>query len=277
MDSYRPILFREPFEQRERHRIYGASRIRLCQREDGGPGRVYLSKHRQLDLATIADFRLGYVPFSINHPFAGRIVMPIFDCYGRLLALSVRPIWDFQCRSCYKFCLKSQITTMDKACPHCSKVDLEKIEPKYWNESFAKREHLHGMWLAKYAIAKTGTAILCEGQMDVMTLHAHGFASAVGVLGGGFSHFHALLLRRWAKQVVILFDGDKAGRQHADKALELLKVYNQVKGKDGLGFVSVSLPEGGDPDGFVRQYGAIALKDKLVSAMVGMDIPKEFK
>ena len=63
----------------ERMKIYGASRISLCQRIAGGPGRDYLLRERMLDWGTIAGFRLGFVPFNVNNPFAGRVVFTVYD------------------------------------------------------------------------------------------------------------------------------------------------------------------------------------------------------
>lgn len=267
-ETYRPITFKEPFTTAERERIYGGSRIRLLQSADGEPGRNYLCRRRQLDVGTIAKFRLGYVPLGIGHPFAGRIVMPILDAYARVLALSVRPIWDRQCGSCYKLSLNSQLGP-NESCPHCKAIEVPKVQPKYWNEPFAKKQHLHGLWLAKYEIARTGTAIIVEGQMDVMTLHAHGFANAVGVLGGAFSIFHALLLKRWAKQIVILFDADKAGGKHSDKAEKALDIIRSGPAHfNGAKATSLRLPDGDDPDSFLMRNGAGDMRSRINDAMM---------
>jgi hypothetical protein len=103
--------------------------------------------------------------------------MPIMDAYDDLLALSVRAI-------------------------------IDGVQPKYWNESFDKSEHLFGLNLAKRWICRRGYAIVVEGQMDVMSMHGHGFPNTVGVMGGYLSHVHAQLLRRWAPVVVLLMDSD---------------------------------------------------------------------
>lgn len=283
--AYGPIRIADGvLEKNDRDFIYGASRISLCQRKDGAPGREYLEKVRELDVGTIAKFKLGYVPFSVNHPFSGRVIMPIFDMQGELIALSARPIWDFTCSQCSKMFLGSQIKTSEPSCPGCDSPNVSKNEPKYWNEAFPKGENLYGLSIAAYAIPRVKHVIVVEGQMDVLTLHSHGFNNTVGVLGGAFTHVHALLLKRWTDQVTVLFDGDQAGEKHAKRCTDLLSAYNTANSAIGMGarnqalkVAVVNLPKGYDPDTFVRQYGAGPLRERLVASMEaeGFSLPKE--
>jgi 5S rRNA maturation endonuclease (ribonuclease M5) len=195
IDDYKSIRISR-LAPEERYSEYGASRMALCGPK-GRMARDYLLWERGLDPGVISDFRLGYVPMDMKdwHPFAGRIVMPVMDAYDNLLALSVRAI-------------------------------IDGVEPKYWNESFEKSEHLYGLNIAKRWICRRGYAIIVEGQMDVMSMHGHGFCNTVGIMGGVMSHVHAQLLRRWAPVVVLLMDQDQAGQAHAENAMRVIDSFS---------------------------------------------------
>jgi hypothetical protein len=267
-----------------RMKVYGASRISLCQEAGGEPGRDYLLRQRSLDWGTVAAFRLGFVPFRVNHPFAGRIVIPIFNSHDELIALSVRPVFKIIVLRNQEICLANELRVEDNAYAFKSErgeevrveatdaAELRDPKPKYWNEIFPKGETLFGLNIAKYTIAKWGFAILVEGQMDVMALHSRGITNAVGIMGGAFTTFHAKLLSRWTRRLVVLMDGDQSGRRHADKAREIMAVYeNNPADWTGSGTrrarglfspfscLDVRLPEGSDPDSFARRYGGDGL------------------
>lgn len=258
MNKYRDIFIKDGIlETSERWRIYGSSRIDLLQRADGEIGREYLFGKRNLDVKTVADFRLGYVPFTRDHSFCGRIVMPIFDPVGDLIALSVRPVDDG-------------------------------IDPKYWNESFDKGENLFGLDLAKDTIAKMDLAIIVEGQFDVMAMHSHGLTCAVGLLGGAFTIDQAMLLKNLCKNFVFLMDGDDAGKKHAARATEVMSAFafSFNKAKNHLNRHSlvqmkhtvVQMPEKLDPDKFLSTFGVNAMRLMLANAIAaaGMEPPPEF-
>jgi DNA primase len=152
-------------------------------------------------------------------------------------------------------------------------------KPKYWNETFPKGEVLFGFDLAKHCIAQWGFAILVEGQMDVISLHSRGLSNTVGVLGGAFTPFHAKILSKWTRRVVILMDHDVPGRQHATKTKAIMDVYEsnpavwtrgsgkRMKGLfDPLSYLDVLLPEKSDPDSFVRRHGGWALRKRIMDA-----------
>jgi DNA primase len=279
---YGPVRLLE-LDSRDRGLIYSASRISLCQHPDGEPGREYLMGERGLTPGTIASFRLGFVPFSVKsalgRPLAGRIVMPIFDAYDDLVALSARPIWDRMCTKCQKPFRNSQ-TFMEGCCPACSQ-EGEKIEPKYWNEPFPKGEHLYGLSIAKYGIARRGFSICVEGQLDAASMHSCGFDNTVAVMGGALTHLHVLQMARWTKMTVLLFDGDEAGSKHLKRATDILAAYN-LRWKQGPKPIfcgcAANLPKGSDPDKFVRKEGAGAMRQVIVSAMerAGFPVPEGY-
>lgn len=279
----------------ERHKIYGISRISLCQKESGKMGRDYLIRKRGIDVETIANFRLGYVPFNYDHPFAGRIVMPIFDDYADLIALSVRPIFEILQLPGDK----SQVAVDVK--PNGDRLDyldeqgmpqsilrdqvigVTDPEQKYWNESYPKGEALFGMHIAKYSIIKWGFAIVVEGQMDVFNMHAHGLTNTVGVLGGVFTPIHAMLLKRWTSQVAFIMDGDMAGRNHTQKAQEVMRIYDTLRIGSGapqkahmFDSCAVLMPNDVDPDSFLRLHGSYLMRSLIAEEMlkVNMVVPK---
>jgi DNA primase len=225
----------------EQNWVYGASQIALWGKQ-GKLGRDFLFNKRSLDIDTTAEFRLGYVPESVNHPFSDRIVMPIFDSGDRLLALSVRPITD--------------------------DPNLLKEYSKYWNESYPKGEHLYGLNRAKLAILKAGFAILCEGQMDVIAMHSYGLTNTVGVLGGAFTTMQAVLLSRWTDQIVVMFDGDKAGEEHTDRCMEILKIFrNGTNSLLKATAMSIKADDAKDPNEYLKSYGSKKLKFHVQTAM----------
>lgn len=253
--SYRQIRFRN-LDLKERILVYGASQLSLCKGQEGIEARRWLCQ-RGLDIQTISDFRLGFVPFSQDHAFTGRIVIPIFDSYGKLIALSVRPATD------------------DK--------DILKEYGKYWNESYEKGWQLFGMNLAKYHIVKKGFAILVEGQFDVMAMHSFGFQNTVGVLGGAFTPMQAELIKRWTDQLILLFDGDPPGRKHSERCKEILSYYgfktSQKKAsKFVLRYADVELKDGKDPNDFLKHYGSWRMRNLISTAMLAtkMDLPKDW-
>lgn len=242
--SYNPIRI-SSLAPVEREFIYGASRLSLFQPE-GFKGRRYLMEERGLDVGTISDFRVGYVPESVSHVFSGRVVMPIFDHYGRLIALSVRG------------------TTDD-------------CEPKYWNESYPKGENVFGLYNALRHVWEEGYIILVEGQFDVMSMCGAGFKNTGGVLGGAFTPMQAQILRRYVRQVVFLFDGDAAGREHSERAETVLEAYNTVSrafANKAIKHCCVSLPDGTDPDSFVMERGSIEMRKIIESALFSAGMKK---
>jgi DNA primase len=151
--------------------------------------------------------------------FRNRVIFPIRDELGRPIAFGARRI----------------------------KPD---DEPKYINspetEVFSKGSTLFGIDLAAKAIGRTGTAIICEGYTDVIALHSAGFENSVATLGTALTREHARGLGRRCERVVLLFDGDTAGKRAADRAVEVFfgaPVDVRI----------CSLPDGVDPDDLLRQ------------------------
>jgi len=286
------VSFYVPFsklEPEERQTFYGSSRIGLSQREDCDAGRRYLRK-RGLDYQTIAKFRLGYIPFSLRHPLCGRIVMPFFNNYSKLIALSFRPIFDIIVTTDKKFFTAIELTKDDdNYIFRDEKDDLRSVKitnvanimnpkPKYWNESYPKAEHLYGLDLAMYSIVKDGFAVVCEGQFDVMSMHSYGITNTVGINGGALSPIHVMLLKRWTDQIVLLLDGDESGKKASERAREVLDIW-KFQNKTSLFESAVThLPREFDPDDYLKRYGSYIMRKHISASMVdsGLKIPERW-
>ncbi len=165
--------------------------------------------------------------------FRGRLMIPIADERGRIVAFGGRIIGAGQ--------------------------------PKYINSSdtpiYHKSDLLFGMDKAKEAISKKGHAVLVEGYMDVIACHRAGMNEAVASLGTALTPQQVRLMKRWASQVVVLYDRDEAGQKAAEKACEMIA-------EEGM-IARVALPPPGqDPDTLLVEKGAagvLALLDQAVS------------
>ena len=125
-------------------------------------------------------------------------------------------------------------------------------EPKYLNSpetpAYTKGRHLFGLERARTGIRRAGHAVLVEGYLDVISLHAHGVDTAVAVLGTALTPEQARLLSRFTRRVVLNFDGDEAGLRAARRSVAVLLA-------EGLDVRVMALPPGVDPDDHVRAVG----------------------
>ncbi len=173
---------------------------------------------------------------KIYDKFRDRIVFPIHDRRGRVIAFGGRV--------------------------------LEKDDaPKYLNSPetplFHKGRELYGLWQVRQAHSKIPNLIVVEGYMDVVALSQFGVSTAVATLGTATTPDHAELLFRNAADVYFCFDGDRAGRGAAWKALE--SVLPRLR--DGRQAFFLFLPEGDDPDSLVRREGAAGFEAQMKKAM----------
>ena len=126
---------------------------------------------------------------------------------------------------------------------------------KYMNSPetliFNKRKNLFGMNLAKKS--KQGYLILVEGNVDVVALHQFGFDNAVASLGTTLTEEQATLMTRYADQIVLIYDGDKAGQNATQRAIPILE-------KAGLHVKVLQIQGAKDPDEFLHKFGADRFK-----------------
>ena len=238
-----------------RTRIYEANReaarffySKLMSKE-GAEGLRYL-RSRGLADSTIRHFGLGFAPderFSLgNHlrsrgfseaemiaanlvfksrsgnsvldRFYNRVMFPIIDVRGNVIAFGGRIMSD--------------------------------QKPKYLNTSdtpvFNKSANLFSLNNAKNS--KSDSLILCEGYMDVISLNQAGFTNAVATLGTALTSDQASLMKRYCKEVILCYDADEAGQKATARAINILRGV-------GLPVRVISIPDGKDPDEFIRRHG----------------------
>ncbi len=139
--------------------------------------------------------------------------------------------------------------------------------PKYYNSPetpvFQKGHELYGLFMARRAIRDAGRVLVVEGYMDVVALAQYGIEYAVAALGTATTPFHIAKLMRQTDEIVFSFDGDKAGRTAAWRA-----VMNALPAiKDGVKLRFLFLPAEHDPDSFVREFGKEAFEAEMDKAM----------
>jgi DNA primase len=227
------------------------------------PARAYL-KSRDLgsDLAT--EFGLGYAPEAWDGTlswakkagysqevletarliatsesgrqydfFRGRLMIPIHDESGQVVAFSGRLL------------------------------DAEAKAQKYVNSPetpiFVKSRILFGLNKTKRPIIEAESAILCEGQIDLMRCWQKGIRNVVAPQGTAFTDQHARMLKRLAKEVVICFDADRAGQNAAQRSIDVLL-------KEGLQVRVARIPQGEDPDSLLRRQSVAVFETILREA-----------
>lgn len=235
-----------------------------------GPGgreaQAYLKK-RGLPDAVIEEFRLGYAPDSWDaltsyfkakgtapellekaglalpgkkpgefyDRFRGRVIFPIANLTGKIVAFGGRTIVN--------------------------------AEPKYLNSPdtplYTKGRLLYGLDASKDAIRQAGEAILVEGYTDYLALVQAGFRNVAASLGTALTPHQLALAQRFAPRIILSYDGDAAGQTASFRALPLLF-------EKGLESRVVVLPDGLDPDSFLRKRGADGYRKCLDEAPTGI-------
>jgi len=158
--------------------------------------------------------------------FRGRIMFPVLDVNGNPVAFGARA--------------------------------MGKDQPKYLNSpetpAYVKGQHLYGLFQSKDAIRQKKFAILVEGYLDLIALYQFGVSNVAASLGTAFSPEQSKLLSRFTKRIVINYDGDSAGIKAARRAIEeLLPQDFDIK--------VLVLPDGQDPDDFIRANGPEAYNE----------------
>jgi DNA primase len=197
--------------------------------------------------------------------FRDRVMFPILDRRGRTIAFGGRIIpSDRPDRENQDAGIHAR-TSQQNAAP---KAASDKAEgPKYLNSPetplFHKGRELFGLWQVREAHAKVPRLVVVEGYMDVISLHQAGVREAVATLGTATTRDHAEILFRQCADVYFCFDGDRAGRQAAWRALESVL----PRMRDGRQALFLFLPEGEDPDSLVRKEGLAGFEQRLKAAM----------
>lgn len=215
----------------------------------------YVLKNRRFSKATALTFRLGYSPntgtglmdFLVRKGFSeqemqkaglitkryhgsadmfrGRLMIPLQDAQGKVIGFTAR-ILDMQ----------------------NGRPDLD--GPKYINTPatllYDKSRHVYGLHLAKEQIRKQGFAVLVEGNLDVIASHQAAVTNVVATAGTALTEPHLKTLSRFAGDVRLAFDADKAGLAATERAIP-------IASKVGVSLSIVTIPDGKDPDDLIKQ------------------------
>lgn len=162
--------------------------------------------------------------------FWNRVIFPIMDVNGRVIGFGGRVMGDGK--------------------------------PKYLNSPetkvFDKSRNLYGLNIARTSRKKN--LLVCEGYMDVISLHQAGFINAVASLGTALTTQHASLLKRYTEEVVLTYDSDEAGMKAALRAIPILKAA-------GLSAKVLDMKPYKDPDEFIKALGAEEFQDRIDHAV----------
>jgi len=234
----------------------------------GKPAREYAAK-RGLSKQTLDNFGIGYSPIAWNalydllkskgykdeeltnsgifkksektgkpyDLFRGRLMFPIFDSFGKIIAFGGRALGD--------------------------------EKPKYINSPdslvYDKRNHLYAMNFARKEQSKQ--LIVVEGYMDAIAMHVAGFKNTVAALGTSFTDNQLKLCSRYAEEVVFFFDADNAGQNAALRAIKMMMEYLKKLTGINIRIKIAKVPDGKDPDEFIKVNGADKFKEVVRNAL----------
>lgn len=226
--------------------------------QNGETGLKYF-RERGLDDATIVRFGLGYANKKNNDLYQ---YLKTFGYSDELLKES--GLFSFSEKGTYdKFWNRVMFPILDinnRVIGFGGRV-MGEGEPKYLNSPetkiFEKSRNLYGMNFAR--ISKKNYLLICEGYMDVIALHRAGFTNAVAALGTAFTEQHALLIKRYVKEVVLTFDSDGAGKKAALRAIPILK-------KAGIAMKVLDMSPYKDPDEFIKNMGTEEYQKRIDKA-----------
>ena len=240
----------------------------------GGAARAYLDK-RGVSSGLRASFRLGYAPPAWDalqkHLASLHIPSSVAEQLG-LVGANERGRYDF-------FRDRVMLPVLDRQkrpIGFSSRLlDPEAKERKYVNSPdsplFHKKENLYGLHVALEAIRRSGTAIVVEGNFDVLSLHEAGVQEAVAPMGTALTSEQVKLLSRAAKRIVVVFDGDAAGARAAEKAIPIAVEAGLFFAEADADGRVAQMPAGVDPDDFVRAQGAEAFRALVERARPMLD------
>lgn len=233
-----------------------AARIHTFGLSKSARAQYYLTHTRKLTAETIAKFGIGFVANGIIEVLAKNIKLEVLIDSGLAGKNNDGVVYD-RFRHRIMFSIHNESGELIGFGGRSMREKPNKT-PKYINcpetEIFHKGRELYGLHLAKIAIRRTGLAVIVEGYLDVASLHQAGELRAVAPLGTVLSNQQARRLLVHADTVIVAFDGDKAGRKAAlaSAAVLLDEMHDGKAGK------FLFLPEGEDPDSFIRANGIIA-------------------
>ena len=261
------------FEKRKKDRVYeiltksAAFFYKNLYTREGEGARKYAEK-RNLSASTLKKFGIGYAPdswdslykylvglgfnddelnksglFTVSKKtgrlidlFRGRLIFPIFDSFGKVIAFGGRAMGDEM--------------------------------PKYVNSPdslvYKKQNHLYGLNFAKKD--RSGQLIICEGYMDAIAMHQAGINNAVASLGTAFTDAQLRLVSKYAEEVVFFFDADNAGQAASLRAIKMMLGYLKTLSGVNIRIKIAVVPDAKDPDEYIREYGKDSFLNVVKSA-----------
>jgi DNA primase len=239
----------------------------LTQSPEGRGAKNYLEQRGFSD-ETIREFKLGYAPQGWGNleNFLRRKKFPLDVAEKNGLVIKRNNTEGYYDR--FRNRIIFPIVDVDsKVVGFGGRVIDDEDSPKYINspesDIYHKRSIFFGLDKSKDFIRRTEKAIIVEGYMDYLSLYAAGIKNVVATLGTSLTQEHSVLLRRYTDKVVVVFDGDKSGE---DASIRVLEVFLKV----GISPSIVVLPQGRDPDSFIKKSGGdefISLVDNATSLM----------
>jgi DNA primase len=246
----------------------------LIESDDAAKAREYLNK-RGYDRETIKTFGLGYAPSNSEllkaaqkegipeeylvqadlikpsnrgdgyyDTFRDRLMFPIFNPSGKVIAFAGRILNE------------------------------DKKTAKYINSAqtivYNKSEVVYGVNFAKNEIRKEGEVILVEGYTDVITMNRHGIKNVVSSSGTSLTAGQIKILQRYGNRIVMIYDADSAGQAAMERGMDIAL-------EQGMEVYLMELPDGEDPDSFVKQFGKesfIGHKKKKAEDFISFTIHK---
>ncbi|MGY4104161.1 DNA primase [Ignavigranum ruoffiae] len=239
------------------------------------PGLAYL-QDRQLATETIETFQLGMAPqnsdllinliqekgfsqeqalqsgiFYLDQQgqlvdrFRGRLIFPLRNQQGRVIAFSGRAFLD-------------------------SQADQAKYINSPETEIFNKSRLIYNLDLARPASRKLGYHIVCEGYMDVISLYQAGFENVVATMGTSLTVNHLESLRKIASEIIFVFDGDQAGQKATARAFDLVQKLDQIQAK------TIKIPNQLDPDEWIKKYGRESFQKLIDQAESFYEFQREY-
>ena len=232
----------------------------LLKESQAEKARAYLKKRGLLDVTTAA-FGLGFAPADWDRFYEalrGRVADPILEKLGLIIPKKGGGYYDrFRDRLIFPI-----LDTRGTCVAFGGRV-LDDSLPKYLNspesDFYSKGRNLYGLYQAKKPIRDRDAVVIVEGYMDLIACHQAGVQHVAASLGTALTSEQVRLIKRNTKNVFILYDADKAGEMATLRGLELCL-------EEGLEVKIVRLPQGHDPDSFIKELGAEKFRQALEGA-----------
>lgn len=250
----------------------------LMKRDLGAPARAYL-KARGITNEVARNWKLGFAPdgwTTFSDWAAGEGYRPAQLIASGLVKVrdETKPSGEFydRFRGRLMFPINNDIGEVIAFSGRV--LEPEATAAKYLNSPetplFRKGQVLFGLHKTKRALIDAESAVICEGQLDLITLFEAGIANVVAPQGTAFTETQARVLKRYVREVILCFDADTAGQKAAERSLEALL-------ENDLAVRVIEMPAGEDPDSLVRKSGSAAFNELVKNAREFFDFWLEKK